>query len=265
MKKIAFSVICGVIISQSVLASNSVDFIHPFIEGEIGITVNSQHMDVAEREYSIPYSTFSANLASNSVDFIHPFIGGEIGITVNNQHMDVAEREYSIPYSTFSANNPNFTYGVNAGVRLLDDSHIFHPGFQAFYNGIIGSGNLNVANPYGSTDFELDATHNLYGCEFDNYIRMVHNEKSDIFKGDEMNGYIVFGLDVGKIKSKYTISLSGTDYNIKDDGTFYGAKIEYVAENTKGLGLTIGMKLLKTNTDALSTVLITRWGLRYTF
>lgn len=222
MQKIAFSVICGVIISQSVLASNSVDFIRPFIEGGIGVTVNSQNMDVARKKYDIPYSTFSAN-------------------------------------------NPNFTYGVNAGVRLLDDSYIYHPGFQMFYNGITGSGNLNVANPYGSTDFELDASHNLYGCEFDNYIRVAHNEKSDVFKGNKVNGYIVFGLDVGNIKSKYTISLSGTDYNIKDNGTFYGAKIEYLLEDTKGFGITIGMKLLKTNTDALSTVLITRWGLRYTF
>lgn len=221
MKKYAVIGICGIIVSQTTFASESIDFLHPFLEGGIGITVNTQDNNVAEK--------------------------------------------HGIPYSTFSANNPNFTYGVNAGVRLLDDSYIYHPGFQVFYNRIIGSGNLNIANAYGSDDFELDASHNLYGGEFDNYIRILHNEKSSVFNGNEVNGYIVFGFDVGKIKSKYTIRLSGTDYNIKDDGTFYGAKIEYILEETKGFGITIGMKLLKTNAEALSTMLITRFGLRYTF
>jgi len=221
MKKIVFYGICGVVISQAALASNFVDVIHPFIEGSIGITVNSQKTDVAEEKYGIPYSTFSAN-------------------------------------------NPSLTYGINAGVRLFDAASIYHPGIQVFYNGITGSGNLNVASAYGSTDFDIDASHNLYGGEFDNYIRVEHNEKSDIF-GDRWNGYIVLGLDLGKIKSKYSISLSGTDFNIKDDGSFYGAKIEYLTENTQGLGITISMKLLKTDTEALSTMLITRWGVRYTF
>lgn len=221
MKKYAVIGICGIIVSQTTFASESIDFVHPFLEGGVGITVNTQDNNVAEK--------------------------------------------YGIPYSTFSANNPNFTYGVNAGVRLLDDSYIYHPGFQVFYNRIIGSGNLNVANAYGSTDFELDAYHNLYGGEFDNYIRILHDEKSDVFNGEKSNGYIIFGLDAGKIKSKYTIRLSGTDYNIKDNGAFYGVKIEYLLENTKGLGIAIGMKLLKTNTEALSTMLITRCGLRYIF
>ena len=220
MKKYVIIGICGIAVSQTTFAAEPIDFIHPFLEGAIGVTVNSQDTGVAEK--------------------------------------------YGIPYSTFSAKNPNFTYGVNAGVRLLDNSYIYHPGFQMFYNGITGSGNLNVATGYGSVDFDIDASHNLIGGEFDNYIRVSHNEKSDLF-GGRWDGFVVLGLDAGKIKSEYTISLSGTDYNIKDDGSFYGAKIEYLAESKKGLGVTIGMKLLTTNTEALPTILITRWGLRYTF
>ena len=202
--------------------------------------------------------------ASDSSNFIRPFLEGGIGITVNTQDYDVAER-YGIQYSTFSTNNPSFTYGFNVGMRFLDDSYIYHPGLQAFYNGVTGSGNLNVATAYGSTDFNIDASHNLIGGEFDNYIRVQHNERSDLFHGDKYDSFVVLGLDTGKIKSKYTISLSGTDYNIKDDGTFYGAKIEYLAESTQGLGITVSMKLLKTNAEALSTMLITRFGVRYTF
>ena len=223
MKKYAIIGICGIAFSQTTFASEPIDFIHPFIEGGIGMTVNTQDNDVAEK--------------------------------------------YGIPYSTFSANNPNFTYGVNVGSRFLDDSYIYRPGVQFFYNRVTGSGNVNVATGYGSIDFDIDASHNLMGGEFDNYVRVSHNEKSDLSDlfGGRWDGFVVLGLDAGKIKSKYTISVSGTDYNIKDDGTFYGAKIEYLAESKKGLGFTIGMKLLKTNTEALPTMLITRWGLRYTF
>ena len=198
-------------------------------------------------------------IASNFFDVVHPFVGGNIGLSVNDQDENVVEK-YGVPYSTFSANNPNFVYGINTGIRFLNDSYIYHPGVQMFYNQIIGTTNLNVANAYyGSDDYSQDASHNLFGGEFDNYIRVVNNEKS-LFS-DKWNGFVVFGFDIGKIKSKYEFM----GYDIKDDGNFYGAKIEYLAENNSGFGFTIGMKLLKTTTEALPTILISNFGLRQTF
>lgn len=199
---------------------------------------------------------FAANSGS-----IHPFIGGELGMSVHMQDSDIAE-EYGIPYSTFSARNPNFLYGANAGIRFLDNSYIYRPGFQLFYNRITGSANLNVATGYGSIDYDIDTAHNLIGGEFDNYLRVAHNESCEFFDS-RCDNFIVLGLDWGKIKSTYTIT--DTDDDIKDDGNFYGVKLEWLTETKNGLGVTVNMKLLKTDTEALPTLLVTKFGLRYTF
>jgi hypothetical protein len=194
------------------------------------------------------------SFASQIFDKIHPFITAEMGATVNAQNNGVMEK-YGVPYSTLSSDGMNFTYGGNFGIRFLDDSHIYHPGIQMFYNHVTGDAKLDVASAYGSTKFNIDTSHNLFGAEFDNYIRIDEQDGQQVF--------IVLGLDAGTIRSTYTPEFINTD--IKDNGNFYGAKIEYVAEDARGFGLSISMKFLKTDTEALSHILLNRIGLRYTF
>ena len=196
----------------------------------------------------------SPSLASGFWDNINPFIGANIGMATNSHHHDIAEK-YGVPYSTLKS-SLGFAFGANIGIRFLDESYIYHPGVQFTYERINDPATLNVATGYGSVDFDVDTKHNLMGGTFDNYIRVIHDEDG-LFN----NGFIVLGFDLGHIKSKYEI----LGYNLDDDGTFYGAKIEYLGEIKNGLGFIIGAKLLKTTTEALSTIFTSNFELRYTF
>lgn len=196
----------------------------------------------------------SPSFASGFWNNINPFIGANVGIVTNSHHYDIAEK-YGVQYSTLGS-SLGFAFGANVGIRFLDESYIYHPGVQFTYERISDPATLNVATGYGSVDFDIDAAHNLMGAAFDNYIRIIHDEDG-LFN----NGFLVFGLDIGRIKSKYEV----LGYNLDDDGSFYGVNLEYLAEIKNGLGFIVGAKLLKTTTEALSAMFISKVELRYTF
>ena len=204
----------------------------------------------------------TSSFASNITDNITPFVGIDIGITNNFYDHDIAEK-YGIPYSTlYSKLFQSFTYGINIGTSFLDDTHIYHPGIQLFYNRINDTAILNVATGYGNVEFVVDATYNLSGIEFDNYIRITHN-KRDIF-GTKCDSFLVLGLDIGKIKSTYKLA-DFSSVKIHEDGTFYGAKLEGISQYRNGIGFSVSFKLLKADIEALPYMTMTHIGIRYTF
>ena len=194
-------------------------------------------------------------------DIFHPFIGANLGVSVNSYDTNVGKK-YGVPFSTFgSADYMALTYGANAGIRFLDNSRIYHPGINLFFEQIEDYVELKVATEYGVTiNAGGDSVHTLFGGEFDNYIRVAHNDT--LFVGGKTDTFLIFGIDIGKIKSKYEL----LGENLSEDGTFFGGKIEALIESDNGIGFNISCRLLgTTGMEAISSIFSTRLGVRYTF
>ncbi len=196
--------------------------------------------------------------AETVFDIMHPFVGAGIGITHNSYEKDIVAR-YTDASSELSSNFvAGFSYGVNLGLRFLDVAPKYHPGIQLFYEGINGSAKLQ----YNEFNVSIHTQHNLIGGAFDNYMLISHNKPGLL--GQKVDRFLVLGLEAGQIKSRYNV----VDYDyttLRDDGSFYGIKMEYFTENTYGVGLVFGFNFLQTDTKALPYIIELKMGNKITF
>lgn len=205
-------------------------------------------------EFVVVQKSFAETLFDN----VRPFIGTGIGITNNSYEKDVADRYLGMSSEISSNLVSGFVYGVNLGVRFANILPTYHPGIQLFYDGMNGSAKLNF-NDY---NVNIHAYHNFIGGAFDNYM-LISNNKSGLL-GTKVDRFFVFGLEAGQIKSKYTVPVYSSD-TLHDDGNFYGIKLEYLTENTDGIGLSFGVKFLQTSINTLPYIFEIRLGDRCTF
>ena len=196
--------------------------------------------------------------AESLFDNIKLFIGTGIGIANNTYEKDVADKYLGISSEVSSNFISGFSYGVNLGFRFVDVLPTYHPGVQLFYEGMNGSAKLHFDN----YNVNIHAYHNLIGGAFDNYMLLSRN-KSGLL-GTNVDRFLVFGLEAGQIKSRYTVPVYSSD-TLRDDGNFYGIKLEYLTENVDGVGLTFGIKFLQTSIETLPYVFGIRLGGRCTF